>query len=401
MARDLPLKICLIGGMRYGRPLDASSEKKFQAMRSLAELFIIGFSPDLRLRTFTEHAHFYTLPQLPVPILRYLELFILGQILIFWLIVHHRIKVIVAQSPYEGFVAALAIKFASWFGHRVGLAVEVHGDFEESLFLYRRVRAQRFYRFIMSGVARYAIDRADVLRAISDSTKDQLKRWAPEKPIVQFSAWTDIETFLTCGVESKPDLPNTMLYAGVLAPIKGVHHLINAFGVISAQFANARLVIAGQEQTKAYAADLRRQLAELNVEGRVHFTGPLSQSELARRMAGASVLVLPSYSEGFPRVVLEAMATGTPVIGSRVGGIPELIEDGVRGFLVPPGDERALSEKIHWVFENRDRVRTMGQAAHRFAAQLFSTAKYLQGYRQIFAMTEQRSAQREHATSPL
>jgi glycosyltransferase involved in cell wall biosynthesis len=319
----------------------------------------------------------------------------------FWLIVHHRIQVIVAQSPYEGFVAARAIKFASWFGHRVGLAVEVHGDFEESLFLYRRVRAQCFYRFIMSRVARYAIERADVLRAISDCTKDQLKRWAPEKPIVQFSAWTDIETFLTCGVESKPDLPDTMLYAGVLAPIKGVHHLINAFGVISAQFANARLVVAGQEQNKSYAADLRKQVADLNLSDIIHFTGPLSQSDLARCMAEASVLVLPSYSEGFPRVVIEAMATGTPVIGSRVGGIPELIDDGVRGFLVPPGDERALREKICWVFANHDRVQAMGRAAHRFAAQLFSTEKYLKGYREVFTIAEPKPDKREHATSPL
>ncbi|HXV78456.1 MAG TPA: glycosyltransferase [Candidatus Binatia bacterium] len=396
----MPNRICFIGGTRYRRPLDATGDKKFRAMTSLGEIFVIGFSPDLRLLRFTEHAHFYALPQLPVPILRYLEVFILGHILIFWLILRHRIQVVVAQSPYEGFIAAFAIKVASWLGYRVGLAVEVHGDFEESLFLYRRVRAQRLYRFIMSGVARYAIERADVLRAISGSTKEQLKRWAPAKPIVQFSAWTDIETFLACGIDRKPDLPNTILYAGVLTPLKGIHHLINAFGLISACFADARLVIAGMEQNKGYAADLRKQIADLNLGATVHFTGPLPQSELARRMAGASVLVLPSHSEGFGRVVLEAMATGTPVIGSRVGGIPELLDDGVRGFLVPPGDERALAEKISWVFENRDRAQTMGQVAHAFAAQLFSTARYLQGYREIFAMAEQTMQQRENATSP-
>jgi len=394
-------KICFLGGTRYGRPLQPTVEKKFRAMASLGEIFIIGFSTGLRPRIFNEHATFYLLPQLAIAALRYLELFVLGQLLTHWMILRHRVQVVVAQSPYEGFVAALAIKFASWFGYRIGLVVEVHGDFEESLFLYHRMRAQRLYRFIMSRVARYAIERADVLRAISDSTKEQLKRWAPAKPIVQFPAWTDIETFLASGLEGKPDLPNTVLYAGVLTPLKGVHHLINAFGLVSAHLNNARLVIAGAEQNKSYAADLRKQVADLNLGSRIDFTGPLSQSELARCMAGVSGLVLPSYSEGLPRVVLEAMATGTPVIGSRVGGIPELIEDGATGFLVSPGDERALADKIRWVLENRDSAEAMGQAAHRFAAQLFSTAKYLQGYREIFAMADQPSQQREHATSPL
>ena len=109
-------------------------------MKSLAELFVIGFSPDFRLRRFTEHAHFYVLPHLPLPILRYLELFVLGQILLFWLIVRHRIQVVVTQSPYEGFVAALALKFAGWLGYQVRLVVEVHGDFEGSLFLQREIQ---------------------------------------------------------------------------------------------------------------------------------------------------------------------------------------------------------------------------------------------------------------------
>src|SRR4249920_942531 len=149
----MSIKICFLGGTRYNRPLDGTAEKKFRAISSLGEVFVVGFSSDLQPRMFTEHAHFYLLPQLPLPILRYVELFVLGQLLILWLIVWHRIQVVVAQSPYEGFVAALAIKFAAWFGYKVGLAVEVHGDFEESLFLYRRIRIRALHRFLMKQAA--------------------------------------------------------------------------------------------------------------------------------------------------------------------------------------------------------------------------------------------------------
>jgi glycosyltransferase involved in cell wall biosynthesis len=125
----------------------------------------------------------------------------------------------------------------------------------------------------------------------------------------------------------------------------------------------------------------------------------MPQSELAAWMAKASVLVLPSMSEGLGRVIIEAMATGTPVIGSRVGGIPEVIQDGVTGFLVPAGDEKAIAEKLRWIFANPDKARAMGDWARRSAERLFSTDSYVQNYKKIFELTREISQQREHAPS--
>jgi glycosyltransferase involved in cell wall biosynthesis len=394
------MKVCFLGGARYNQPLDATSAKKFRVLNALGDLFIIGFSNEFKPRIFKEHAQFYLLPKMPFPALRYVELVILGQMLTFWLIVRHQIQVVVAQSPYEGFVAALAIKLARWCGCKAALVVEVHGDFESSLFLYRRIKLPRLYRFVMNSIACYSIERADVLRTISDSTREQFKRWAPAKTIVQFPAWTDIETFLRAG-ETIHDDSQTIIYAGVLTPLKGIHHLIDAFGCIAAKFPSAQLLIVGKDENRTYAADLKKQVAKLGLDGRVQFLGALPQSELAKRMAKASVLVLPSKSEGLGRVVIEAMATGTPVIGSRVGGIPELVEDGVNGFLVTPGDESALAEKMRWLLENTDEARAMGRRGRVFAERSFSTDCYLKAYKQIFELAQPRSVQRQHAASTL
>jgi glycosyltransferase involved in cell wall biosynthesis len=389
-------KICFLGGARYSQPLEPTAKKKFRAISSLGEIFVVGFSSDLQPRIFTEHARFYLLPQLPLPMLRYGELFVVGQLLILWLVVRHRIQIVVAQSPYEGFVAALAIKCAAWFGHKAGLAVEVHGDFEESLFLYRRIRFRAFHRFLMKQAALYSLAQADVLRAISSSTSKQVKRWVPQKAIVQFPAWTDIETFLEAG-RTKADDTCAILYAGVVTPIKGIHHLINAFSCVAQEFERSQLLIIGKEENVGYAADLRRQISELDLENRVRFIGHQSQAELAVRMSEAAVLVLPSTSEGLGRVVIEAMATGTPVIGSRVGGIPELISDGVNGFLIAPGDEKTLAKKMRLLLDNRAAANAMGASGRLFAAQLFSTESYLQGYRQIFEMIAPTLPGGEHA----
>ena len=396
----MSIKVCFLGAARYTRPLDETAEKKFRTISSLGETFVVGFSSNRQPRMFTEHAHFYLLPQLPFPILRYVELLVLGQFLIFWLVVRHRPKVVVAQSPYEGFVAALAVKFAAWFGYKVGLAVEVHGDFAESLFLYRRIRFGALHRFLMKQAALYSLAQADVLRAISSSTTNQLKRWAPETTIVQFPAWTNIDTFLEAG-RIKTDDTCSIVYAGVLSPVKGIHHLINAFSVVAEQFPSAPLFIIGKDENKSYSAGLRIQAKKLGLENRVRFTGPRPQSELAFWMSEAAVLVLPSTSEGLGRVIIEAMATATPVIGSDVGGIPELIKNGVNGFLIEPGDEQALAEKLRWVLNNPDKARAMGERGRAFAAGSFSTDRYVDGYRQIFELAQMTGELKEHATSAL
>jgi glycosyltransferase involved in cell wall biosynthesis len=393
-------RVCFLGGARYSQPLDPTAKKKFQAMSVLGEIYVIGFAVGLKPRMFTEDAHFYLLPQLSLPTLRYFALFLMGQILTLWLVFRHRVQVIVAQSPYEGFVAALAIKVAAWFGQRVGLAVEVHGDFEESLFLYRRIRFRALHRSLMKHAALYSLAQADVLRAISSSTTEQLKRWAPQTTIVQFPAWTDIETFLAAG-ETKTNDTGSIVYAGVLSPVKGIHHLINAFSVVAKQFSRSQLLVIGKEENAGYAAELREQVRKLRLEDRIGFMGPLPQSDLALAMAKATALVLPSLSEGLPRVIIEAMATGTPVIGSRVGGIPELVEDGTRGFLVPPGDESLLAEKLRWLLENPDKARAMGDCAHKFAEQLFSTERYLEGYRKVLQISMPAFKPRANASSTL
>jgi glycosyltransferase involved in cell wall biosynthesis len=368
----------------------------------LGEIFVIGFSGELASRWFTQHARFYLLPTLPFAPLRYAEMLLLGLPLACWVIARHGVQVLVAQSPYEGFAAALAKTLAGWLGYRVVLIVETHNDFAETLFLQRSVMLPGLYRSVMRLIANFALKHADVFRTISDSTRGQLEDWMPGRPIVQFPAWTDMEVFLQAGVDKERSSSQDILYTGVLIPRKGVHHLINAFARVAKDFPQARLIVLGHEDNKSYAAGLREQVERLALDERVQFIGAMLQAELATRMRRASVFVLPSVSEGLGRVVFEAMASGTPIVGSRVGGIPDMIEDGATGFLVPPGDELSLAEKISWLLKNPLEAEAMGKRAHVAAAQIFSTETYMGGYRELFAIARALLAderdQRAHST---
>ncbi|HUK41578.1 MAG TPA: glycosyltransferase [Candidatus Acidoferrales bacterium] len=378
-------KIAFLGGTRYRQPLDATNRKKFRALRPLGELFVIGFSQSLRPRRFTDEAHFFLLPKLPVSLLRYVLMLAVGLPLALWLVFRHRVDVLVAQSPYEGFPAAWAKKISRWLGWKVALIVESHGDFEESVFLQRRVWLLGLYRLLMRSAARFAFKNADALRMISGSTKQQLDRWVSGKPMVQFPTWTDIDVFLQTVMGKEANLVQDIVYVGVLIPRKGIHHLINAFVQVAHDFPHARLVIVGDEANRFYAAELKEQAKAWGLNGRIQFVPEMSQAEFAISLRTACVFVLPSISEGLGRVVLEAMATGTPVIGSDVGGIPDMIQDGQTGFLVSPADEQALAQKLRWVLEHPEESQAMGRRARCFAEGFFSTDRYVDSYRQIFA----------------
>jgi len=97
----------------------------------------------------------------------------------------------------------------------------------------------------------------------------------------------------------------------------------------------------------------------------VHFAGYLSQDAVAAALSQADAFVLPSFAEGLPVVLMEALATERPVIATQVAGVSELVEDGVTGFIVPPGDTEALADRIGRLADDPDLRTRMGRAGRR------------------------------------
>ena len=384
------IKVCFFGSTRYRQPLSATLEKKFSTLSTLGEIFVVGFSHDWKPHSFTHKVKFFLPPNLPVPFLRYIVMFTIGPMIIFWLILRHNLNILVAQSPYEGFVVAWVKLLARIFGKRVGLIVESHGDFENALFLYRRIVFSGFVRLVMKKIAKFAISHADALRAISDSTRKHLQKWATERPIVQFPTWTDVDVFLEAKKAklNSEDQDKYILYAGVLTPLKGVHFLLDAFAKVAEERKDVRLRIIGEAQNAEYKEKLKSRVKELGLNGRVIFLNQVSQRSLAEYMAQAEVLVLPSLSEGLGRVIIEAMATGTPVIGSRVGGITEIIKDRT-GYLVPPGNVDAIADKLFWILSHPQEAKEMGEQAHGLVKNFFSTERYIQGYTHLIEIVKE------------
>jgi glycosyltransferase involved in cell wall biosynthesis len=236
----------------------------------------------------------------------------------------------------------------------------------------------------MLAAARFAFGHAAALRVISSSTAERARHYAPELPQARFMTFSDTDVFRGTERRLAVNQAADIVYAGVLIPRKGVHHLLKAFAQLAQP--RARLHLVGGAENATYAEELRRQAAELGIGDRVTFAGDVSQAELACYFAGARAMVLPSLSEGLGRVVVEAMLLGTPVIGSRVGGIPDLIVDGENGYLVEAANESELTAALRRLYD--DDVAAMGERARAFAEAFYSPQKYVDGYRKLFLLAQ-------------
>ena len=136
--------------------------------------------------------------------------------------------------------------------------------------------------------------------------------------------------------------------------------------------------------------DLDLMIDNLSIREHVIFEGFRPHSEISGYMDESDLFVLPSYSEGMPLVVLEAMASGIPVIASRVGGVPEVIRDGFNGFLVEPKDSEALAKRIEEVLSDRDLLRKVSINAAATIRQGFSVEKAAEKISRLYERTLRR-----------
>ena len=191
-----------------------------------------------------------------------------------------------------------------------------------------------------------------------------------------------------------------ILHVARLEPVKGTATLLRAFLRIAGEFPQARLRVIGDGSLRKR---LEKEAAASGFAERVEFTGALAHAEVLAAMRGAAVLVAPSIrtgsgrEEGLGMAVLEAAATGVPVIGSRSGGIPEGIEDGRTGFLVPQQDVEALAGRLRLVLEDSALRRRLGGAGREKMSRQFDLRKQTGALEALYDAEIDRHAQADAA----
>lgn len=172
--------------------------------------------------------------------------------------------------------------------------------------------------------------------------------------------------------------PPLIIAIGRLIPKKGFADLIRACASLTERGKAFRCEIIGEGPL---ASELRQQVHELHLQSSVVLTGPKPQTHVRARLASANVFVLPSVvdrdggMDNLPTVIMEAMATGLPVVSTDVGGISEMVVENETGFLVQPGDVTGISQTIETVIADRSLATRLGQSGYERAQRLFSIQK--------------------------
>lgn len=175
-----------------------------------------------------------------------------------------------------------------------------------------------------------------------------------------------------------------ILFVGSVASGKGLHFLLQALARLAPTVPEAHLHVAGRVDDRRHMRRLGRLMGERRLEDRVTFLGPLDGSRMQEEYAQCALLVLPSLLETAPLAVIEAMAAARPVVATRVGGVSDLIENGITGFLVRPGDSDALGDRIGHLLSDCTLRSRMGDRGREVARTRFLCDIVVGRYRQIY-----------------
>jgi glycosyltransferase involved in cell wall biosynthesis len=263
---------------------------------------------------------------------------------------------VLAQGAHETAAALTARRLA-----RVETAViaDLHGDWRAPTRLYGS-RLRGLLNPVADRVALAALRKADGIRTVTGYTTGLIRELGLE-PADEFPAYMDFDSFLQEPPRPLPQRPQA-LFVGVLERYKNVDGLVEAWRRAAPRLPEARLRLIGSGTLRSVVERLVSDLPE-----QTSWTARLSQPEVSAALDESTVLVLPSRSEGMGRVIVEAFCRARPVVASRVGGIPDLVQDEANGLLVEPGNTDRLADAVVRVLTDRRLAERLGAAAHSSA----------------------------------
>lgn len=295
-------------------------------------------------------------------------------------LLRNRYQIIHTHNSKTGFIGRLAGRLA-----RVPVVIHtVHGfAFHDQEAKWR----QRLFRSLERMAARWCDRMIFISQPLIDWAMKE-KILLDERKVIKVYSGIEIDRFRPATEMEKQKnrdklgLSENDVVVGTVSKLwegKGHATLIEAFSIVRQEKKESKLVIVGDGPIRC---DLESLVRRKGMENSVIFTG--FQMDVVPAISTLDVSVLPSFFEGMGRVLLESMAMGIPVIGSAVGGIPDLIRHGKEGFLVPPGDPNALAGAIRTLLGDPVLARRMGLAGIDRVSETFSSREMVRQIEQVY-----------------
>jgi len=254
----------------------------------------------------------------------------------------------------------------------------IHGVVHREAQVYRSTPFDRLRFWLESACDRYAVQHVRDIVAISPYVLEEYRGRSGAR-------FHRIDNPLPSRFFTTPNLEEEgrLLYAGTIDERKNVVDLVRALAIVRQKVPGVRLRIAGRSTSQSYYRRVQEFVAAEGLEPNVEFLGLQNGADMVREYARCAAVVLASRQETAPMTVLEAMAAAKPVVATRVGGVPALVEDGRSGFTVEAGDVEALAQRVVDLLMNEDLRHRMGQRARQLAER-FHVQKVAAQYRQLY-----------------
>lgn len=235
--------------------------------------------------------------------------------------------------------------------------------FSQASFLSRRIISQ-------------VLDGAEAILVLSERIRFCFQNITRNKNIWVLFNPVDCEKYTP---EDRKREGRTMLFLGDFSEEKGIKTLIKAVTPVINELTEARFILCGGKRE-----DIAEIVEDWGVESHVEIPGFVSGKKKVEVFKNADLFVLPSYKEGLPVAVLEALSSGLPIITTPVGGIPDVIKEYQNGLFVDPGDHKALAEKITFLLKNEDVRKKIGENNRKKALDEFNTDVVIKDLRRIY-----------------
>jgi glycosyltransferase involved in cell wall biosynthesis len=383
--KALPRVLHISFARKYDYSLLPTWQRRLALATSVSTDYVVQGVRARKFKALHGVAHAYYIPYWFPRYLQYVVdcLLAFGAVLYFSL--RRGVVIVLSHDPY----VAIPVLVAKWvlrgLGRSVVVIVEALGDWQEAPFLDGFLPQPLKKQF--SKVGDFAFKYADVTRANSPFTASKIRQ-ITDNPCVTLPPYAELSLFLADAESAvQPHASQMILYAGVLSFRKGVHVLVQAFAKIAPRHPDATLMIIGEGE---YREEIVRLIEASGVRERIRLLPFVDQKELKRCIDSSAMVVLPSFSEGLGRILLEAMACGRPVIVSAIDAVKELISEGRNGLLVKPGDIQGLAERVEQLLKDPELARALGVNGKQSIQDRYSETAFIKGYQSLIATAIQQ-----------
>ena len=370
--------VLFVAPTTYQIPLTENIEKKFKYLSEICNLHIFAFSNEKNHLKIGD-TKLYLYKKVKNRILNYLKIFFLSVFMLPSVIKENNIEIISYQDPVSSFFSIFVLRLRNI---KTKIIIETHGDFIETLSLEKNLLFPSIYKKVFISMAKYTLDKADKLRAVSSSTEAQVREINQNKEITRFPAWVDFDNYKDIEPVRENNKDFKILFIGSVTDRKKPHLIVEALNNIKSK--EIKLFIVGPTPNESYLIKLKDLVKRYDLEEQVIFTGSVDRKSVMEHYAETNLMILPSVSEGLARVIFESQVAACPVLVTDAPGMSDIVIDGQTGYVFESNNLESLTNKIQEIKNNYEEAIHVGNNAKDFILSNYSADNFKFSFQKLF-----------------